>query len=70
MDQIIGLLTEYLDYLPPEIKSGRGIMLFDEKNNTIEIDSQKLNSDSLSEWLTENIYSKNRTAEAYRIVVR
>lgn len=23
MDQIIGLLTQYLDYLPPEIKSGR-----------------------------------------------
>ncbi len=60
--------TEKDCYYP--IAGGRGIMLFDEKNNTIEIDSQKLNSDSLSEWLTENIYSKNRTAEAYRIVVR
>ena len=56
------------DFYP--VAGGRGIMCVESKTSTIEIDSQKLNSDSLTAWLNDNLKDKSRNAKEYTVVVR
>ena len=58
------------DYYP--VAGGRGVVLIYETSGetVIEIDSEKLNSQALTDWLSENFVSLNRTSTAYKIITR
>ncbi len=58
------------DYYP--VAGGRGVVLVYESSNEtiVEIDSEKLNSQALIEWLDENFVSLERTSISYKIVTR
>ena len=58
------------DYYP--VAGGRGVVLVYSSagGSVLELDSEKLNSQALTNWINENLISANRTSTTYTITTR
>ena len=56
------------DYYP--VAGGRGVVLVYSSATVLELDSEKLNSQALTNRINENLTSRNRTSTTYTITTR